>query len=206
MIKVLTIEREYGSGAAAIAKKLSDRLGWQLWDQSLTDQIAGYMECESHQVEQQEERKDPLYYRLLKSFMRGSFEGTLNAPRMKIADAEGIRRVSEKLVRRAAEEGNAVIVGRGSAYYLRDRPDCFHAFIFAPYEVRVRRLQSDGKSEDEARQLASTVDQDRADFIKQYFGIEWPARHFFNLMLNSEMGDEVVAQIVLDAMAIIQKA
>ena len=40
MIKILTIEREYGSGAAEIARKLPDRLGWKLWDQLLTDEIA----------------------------------------------------------------------------------------------------------------------------------------------------------------------
>jgi cytidylate kinase len=125
---------------------------------------------------------------------------------MKMADAEGIRRVSELLVRAAANKGNAVIVGRGSAYYLRDQPECFHIFIYAPFEDRVRRLQQEGKSEAEAVQLAETVDRDRAAFIKQYFDLEWPARHFFHLMINSAMGDEVVVQMVLDGIATIQKA
>jgi cytidylate kinase len=98
---------------------------------------------------------------------------------MQMADAEGIRRVAEELVVTAANEGNAVIVGRGSAYYLRDRPDCFHVFVYAPFEERVRRLQDERKSREEAIQLADTVDRDRADFIKRYFGIEWSARHFF---------------------------
>ena len=39
MIRVLTIEREYGSGGAAIAQKVAARLGWKLWDQLLTDEI-----------------------------------------------------------------------------------------------------------------------------------------------------------------------
>ena len=122
MIKVLTIEREYGSGAAEIAEKLADRLGWKLWDQLLTDEIARRLECDSRHVEQHEERRDPLHYRLFKAFLRGSFEGSLNAPRMKMADAEGIRQVTEQLVRAAADEGNCVIVGRGSAYYLQRSP------------------------------------------------------------------------------------
>jgi cytidylate kinase len=206
MIKVLTIEREYGSGAADIAQKLAERLGWKLWDQLLTDEIARYMECDRRHVEQQEERKDPLHYRLFKAFLRGSFEGSMNIPRMKMADAEGIRRVSEKLVRAAAEEGNAVIVGRGSAYYLKDRPDCFHVFVYAPFEDRVRRLQHAGKSKEEAMQLAETVDQDRKAFIKECFGIEWPARHFFHLMVNSKAGDPVVVQTVLDGVSAIEKA
>ena len=206
MIKVLTIEREYGSGAGDIAQKLADNLGWKLWDQLFTDEIARHMECDRRHVEQQEERRDPLHYRLFKSFLRGSFEGTLNTSRMKMADAEGIRRVSEQLVRAAPAQGPCVLVGRGSAYYLRDLPGAFHVFIYAPFEEKVRRLQKQGKSEEEAIQLASTVDQDRADFIKQHFEIEWPARHFFHLMINSTMGDSVVVQTVLDGLSAFSKA
>ena len=116
---------------------------------------------------------------------------------MQIADAEGIRRVAEQLVMAAADEGNAVIVGRGSAYYLRGRTDSFHVFVYAPLQERVRRLQQAGKSEQEAIKLAETVDHDRADFIKQYFGIAWPARHFFHLMVNSTIGDARVVEMVL---------
>jgi cytidylate kinase len=199
MLKVLTIEREYGSGAADIAQKLADRLGWKLWDQLLTNEIARRLECASRHIEEHEERKDPLYYRLFKAFLRGSYEGSLNAPGLKLADADGIRRITEQIVRAAGSEGNCVIVGRGSAYYLHDLPDAFHIFIYAPFEEKVRRLQRQGKSEEEAMQLAGTVDQDRAAFIKQYFGIEWPARHYFHLMINSMMGDAAVVETVLEA-------
>jgi cytidylate kinase len=205
MINVLTIEREYGSGANDIARNLAETLGWKLWDQLLTSEIARYLECDSRHVERHEERRDPLYYRLFKSFLRGSFEGSLNAPNLKVADSEGIRRVTERVVTAAAKEGNCVIVGRGSAYYLQDRTDAFHVFVYAPFDHKVRRLQQTGKSEAEAIQLAQTVDVDRAAFIKQYFNVEWPARQFFNVMINSAMGDAAVVRVVLDAMEAIQK-
>src|ERR1700724_3060234 len=106
MIKVLTIDREYGSGAVEIAQKLADRLGWKLWDQLLTDEVARYLECESRHVERHEERRDPLYYRIFKAFLRGSYEGSQITPRMKVADAESIRQVSEQVVTKAPREGN----------------------------------------------------------------------------------------------------
>jgi cytidylate kinase len=205
MIKVLTIDREYGSGAADIARQIADRLGWKLWDQLLTDEVARYLECESLHVEKHEERRDPLHYRIFKAFLRGSYEGSLISPQIKIADAENIRRVSEQVVRKAASEGNAVIVGRGSAYYLKDQPDSFHVFVYAPFEEKVRRLQQAGKSQEEATQLVETVDRDRADFIQQNFGIKFPARHFFHLMVNSTMGETAVVETVLDALSAIQK-
>ncbi len=206
MIKVLTIEREYGSGAAAIAKKVAAQLGWTLWDQRLTDEICRRMECDRQHVERHEERRDPLHYRLFKAFLRGSFEGSLIEPRLRIADAEGIRRVAEELVRAAADQGEAVIVGRGAAYYLRDRPDAVHVFIFAPVDEKVRRLQLEEKSETEAVHLAESIDRDRAAFIKQHFGVEWPARHVFHLMVNSTIGEDATVRIIIDVLAAVQES
>jgi cytidylate kinase len=206
MIKVLTIEREYGSGANEIARKVAEHMGWKLWDQLLTSEIARRMACDSLHVERHEERRDPLYYRLFKSFLRGSFEGSLNAPNLKMADADSIRAVTEKVVTAAAKEGNCVIVGRGSAYYLHDRPDAFHVFVYASFEEKVRRLREIGKSEQEAVQLAETVDLDRAAFIKQYFNVDWPTRQYFHNLINSSMGDEPVVQTILDGIQAFEKA
>jgi cytidylate kinase len=205
MIKVLTIEREYGSGANDIAQKVSEHLGWKLWDQSLTTEIANRLECDKLHVERHEERRDPLHYRLFKAFLRGSFEGSLNASRLKLADAEGIRAVTEQVVKRIAQEGNCVIVGRGSPYYLHDLSDVFHVFVYAPFEEKVSRLQQMGKSEQEAIELAETVDRDRAAFIKQHFGMDWPPREYFHLMINSTIGDESVVHTILDAMKAVRK-
>ncbi len=206
MIRVLTIEREYGSGANEIAEKVAERLRWRLWDQSLTSDIARHLDCDQMHVEQHEERRDALHYRLFKAFLRGSFEGSLNTHRLKLADAEGIRAVTERLVRRAAAEGDCVIVGRGSAYYLHGLPDVFHVFVYAPFEAKVQRLAQQGKSEQEAAELAETVDEDRAAFIKQHFDVEWPQRSYFHLMINSAAGIEPVVETILDAIEAFQKA
>ncbi len=200
MIRVLTVEREYGSGANDIARKVAERLGWTLWDQLLTTEIARRLQCDHLHVEQHEERRDSLYYRLFKSFLRGSFEGSLATPNLKMADAEGIRDASREVVLAAADQGNCVILGRGSAYDLHDRPDTYHVFIYAPVEEKIRRLRQMGKSEREAIDLVETVDHERSDFIKQHFGIEWPARQYFHVMINSAMGDERVVQLILDGM------
>jgi cytidylate kinase len=205
MIKILTIEREYGSGAAEIAQQLAERLHWKLWDQHLTDEIARRMECDSKHIEDRQERRDPLTYRLLKSFLRGSFEGSMVAPQLKVADADGIRRVAEQLVRKAADEGNSVIVGRGAAYYLHDRTDAFHVFIYAPFQEKVKRLESAGKSREDAMHLVETVDQERTDFIKQHFSIEWPSRQFFHMMVNSMMGEEAAVETILNGLTAVQK-
>lgn len=200
MINIVTIEREYGCGGGEIAQLLAKRLGWDLWDQSLTAEIARLANCPKAVVERREERTDPLYYRLLKSFMRGSYEGSLNAPKLNMVDSESILKITERVVQHAAKTGKSVIVGRGSQHFLRNRPDTFRVFLYAPREDKVRRLLGRGKGEDEAQQLVDTVDRERADFIQKYFRVEWPDRSIYHTMMNTSIGDEAVVQMILDFM------
>jgi cytidylate kinase len=200
MIKIVTIEREYGSGGGEIAQLLAKHLGWKLWDQLLTEEIARLAECPKAVVEVREERTDPLYYRLFKSFLRGSYEGSINAHKLKLVDSESILQITERVVQHAAKTGNSVIVGRGSQHFLRDRQDTLRVFLYAPREEKVRRLLARGKSEKEAEQLVDTVDQDRADFIQKYFHVEWPDRAIYNTMINTVIGDEAVVRMILEFM------
>ena len=200
MIKIVTIEREYGSGGGEIAQRLATELGWKLWDQLLTEEIAKLAECPKAVVEVREERTDPLYYRLFKSFLRGSYEGSLNAHKLKLVDSESILKITQRVVEHAAKTGNSVIVGRGSQQFLRNRQDTLRVFLYAPREAKLRRLLARGKSESEAELLVDSVDQERADFIQKYFHVEWPDRALYHAMINTAIGDESVVHLIRDFM------
>jgi cytidylate kinase len=200
MIKIVTIEREYGSGGGEIAQLLATQLGWKLWDQLLTEEIARLANCPKAVVEVREERNDPLYYRLFKSFLRGSYEGSLNAHKLNLVDSENILKITERVVQHAAKTGNSVIVGRGSQHFLRNRQDTLRVFLYAPRENKMRRLLARGKSEKEAQQLVDTVDRERGDFIQKYFRVEWPDRAIYHTMINTAIGDDAVVQMILDFM------
>jgi cytidylate kinase len=205
MIKIVTIEREYGSGGGEIAQMLSAQLGWKLWDQLLTEEIARLANCPKVVVEVREERTDPLYYRLFKSFLRGSYEGSLNAHKLNLVDSESILKITERVVLHAAKTGNSVIVGRGSQHFLRSRPDTFRVFLYAPREDKVHRLLARGKSENEAQKLVDTVDRERADFIQKYFRVEWPDRAIYHTMINTAIGNDAVVQMILDFITTIDR-
>src|SRR6202166_249862 len=197
MIKIVTIEREYGSGGGEIAQLLAKQLGWKLWDQLLTEEIARLAECSKAVVEVREERTDPLYYRLFKSFLRGSYEGSLNAHKLNVVDSESILKITERVVQHAAKTGNSVIVGRGSQHFLRNRTDTLRVFLYAPREDKVRRLLARGKNEKEAERLVDAVDRERAEFIQKYFGVEWADRAIYHAMMNTAIGDDTALQFIL---------
>jgi cytidylate kinase len=200
MIKIVTVEREYGCGGGEIAQRLADHLGWKLWDHLLTEEIARLANCSKAAVEQREERTDPLYYRLFKSFLRGSFEGSVNAHKLNLVDSENIFKLTQRVVLHAASKGDCVIVGRGSQLFLSSRPDTLRVFLYATREDKVRRLLSRGKSEREAQERVDTVDRERAGFIEKYFHVEWPDRSVYHVMINTAAGDETVVQSIVSFM------
>jgi cytidylate kinase len=203
MIRIIKIEREYGSGGGEIAQLVAQQLGWKLWDQCLTEEIAKLANCPKAVVEVREERADPLYYRLFKSFLRGSYEGSLNAHKLNVIDSESILRITRRVVEQVSREGNSVLVGRGSQHFLRDRQDTLRVFLYAPREDKVRRLIARGKTQVEAEQLVDTVDRERKDFIQKYFGVEWPDRSIYHTMLNTTIGNRAVVDNLLDLVKIV---
>jgi cytidylate kinase len=113
-------------------------------------------------------------------------------------------RMMEGITAMIAEEGNAVVVGRGAPYFLRSRADTFRVFLYAPREEKVRRLISSGTSLEEADELVDTVDRERMAFIKHYFNADWPTRSLYHLMINTVVGDENVVATILETMALLQ--
>jgi cytidylate kinase len=201
MIRTITIEREYGAGGAAIAEQLAEQLGWKLWDQTLTAEIARLAKVDQACVERMAERCDSAFYRLMKVFMRGSYERSLPVTGLDTLDADSMMAIMQRVIERAADDGKCVIVGRGSPYYLRQRKDTFHVFVYAPHDEKLRRLRQMGKSESEAEHLLTTVDHDRAAFVRKYFGKEWPNRYLYDLMINSKAGDELVVGAIMESVA-----
>jgi hypothetical protein len=112
-------------------------------------------------------------------------------------DADGIVRISERVVEDAAASGNCVIVGRGSQHFLRSRDDTLRFFLYASREEKISRLISEGNGERDAERLVDTVDRERAAFIKKYFHAEWPNRSLYHAMINTASGDETVIQAIL---------
>jgi cytidylate kinase len=202
MVAIVTIEREYGSGGGDIAQRLAAQLGWKLWDQQLTEEIARIANCSREAVEHREERRDPLYYRLFKSFLRGSYEGSVGAQKLNLVDSETILKMTQKVIEHAAKRGQSVIVGRGSQYFLRDRPDALRIFLYADRDSKIARLMTKGKSQAEAEELVDHVDLDRADYIRKYFGVDWPARTTYHAMINTAIGEEAAVRAIVDFIAI----
>ncbi|HUM06812.1 MAG TPA: cytidylate kinase-like family protein [Terriglobales bacterium] len=200
MFRIVTLEREFGCGCGSIAAEIAQRLGWKLWDQNLTVEIAKRAQVDESEVCLCDERVDSRLYRLAKAFWRGSYERSLPLAGSRAFDTDRLVSTVEQIMHSIAEEGNAVVVGRGAPFFLRGRPDTFHVFTYAPVDEKIRRLIALGKSREEAEELVHCVDKERIAFVKHYFNADWPTRSLYHVMLNTSLGDKLVVETVLETM------
>jgi cytidylate kinase len=200
MFRIVTIEREFGSGGGGIACELARRLGWKLWDQQLTSEIAKRAQVPESAVALCDERVDSRLYRLAKTFWRGSYERSMPMANSQAFDTDRMMALVGEIMSTIAAEGNAVIVGRGSPFFLREREDTYRVFTYAPHDEKIRRLLEMGKSREEAEDLVENVDKERIAYIKHYFNADWPVRALYHLMINTVVGDENVIVTILNGM------
>jgi cytidylate kinase len=199
MFRIITIEREYGCGGGAIARQLAEHLGWELWDRRLTEEIARLANVDCTAVMRCDERVDSRFHRFAKAFWRGSYERSARLEGQ-VFDADCMVSMMEQIAPRIAKEGNAVVVGRGAPFFLREHPDAFHVFLYAPRDEKIRRLMLDGASKSDAEEAVDSVDRERIAFVKHYFGADWPTRSLYHVMINTAVGDESVIDTILHTM------
>jgi cytidylate kinase len=201
MKQILLIDREFGSGGSTIAKILSERLKWKLFDDALSEEIARLAKMPVEICKKREERKDPFLSNLINLIWRGSFDRNLPSPDLAILDTDCLVSIIQKVIKQAAEERPCIIVGRGAPYFLRERTDIFSVFLYASRDLKYHRvLKRVGGNEHEAIELVDTQDEERKKFVKHYFGHDWPNRNLFHVMLNTAMGDENTADAILQLM------
>ena len=204
MFRLVTIEREFGCGAPAISTQLAERLGWKLWDQLLTEEIARLANVDHSAVRRCDERMDSRLHRLARSFWRGSYERNSAAMRSQMFDADCMMEMMQETMNKIAREGNAVVVGRGAPYLLRESPDAFHVFLYAPRSEKMRRIMAEGHSAEDAAEMVDSIDRERVAYVKHYFNADWPTRSLYHLMVNTAVGNEPVIQTILDTMRLVE--
>src|SRR5579863_1624814 len=204
MFRLITIEREFGCGGGVVAAQLADHLGWKLWDHLITEEIARLANVEPSAVMRCDERMDSRLHRLAKSYWRGSYERNSAVLGSQVFDTDRMMSMMQEIVNGIAREGNAVVVGRGTPYFLRENPEAFHVFLYAPRAEKIRRTIADGNTREEAEELVDSVDRERAAYIKHYFNADWPTRSLYHLMSNTAVGNEAVMQTILSTKRLVE--
>ena len=196
-VRVITVEREYGSRGGEFAHDLAAHLGWRLLDSDLPCAAARAAGVSPELAKKYDERLDPWYYRYGKVFWHDSGYSMAGLSDDQVFDSERMLALIQQEIPNAAKEGNCVIVGRGAACALANHPGCFHVFVYATAAAkREWFVNAFPKQADQAEQLLAAFDKRRAAVIRKAYQQEWCARGLYHMLLNAAMGHDCMISAV----------
>lgn len=189
---IITIGRQFGSGGKSVADALGRKLGIPVYDSELITKAAqdsGF--SEEVFVESDEKRR---FFSLSKIFTNTYFD---------IEDYmsdNGLFKMQSETIRRIAEQGPAVIVGRCSDYILRDMDNVIDVFLTSPVEIRAERISMRlGISLEKAEEMIEKKDKGRAEYYNYYTFGNWGQASTYDICLDSSLlGIEGTADFIID--------
>jgi CMP/dCMP kinase len=186
---IIAISRQMGSGGTYTGYLLAKELGFRYVDREILRQAAEHLGTDESWLERYDERSSDLITNILRGFSFGPPE-TAHVPPFKLPvydrDLFSLEcSIMEDIVRKH----DAIIVGRGAFYALKDHPGQVRVFIHAPMEFRVGRLMkvrgiSDAR---EARAIIEESDRNRAKFARDVIGVTWTDARNFHLCLDASV-------------------
>ena len=184
MKKVITISRQYGSGGREIGAKLAEKFGIPFYDNELITRAAkesGYAEAAFHNAETKATNS------LLYSIAMGmSSYGNQEIGFTQLSLDDRIYLAQSDVIRKVAEEGPCVIVGRCADYALSEYQNLLSVFIYAELEQRIQTIMTrNGISKEKAKDLISKTDKQRASYYNYYSTKRWGDLKSYHLCIDS---------------------
>ncbi len=198
-VKVITIGRQFCSGGADIGHLIADHFGIPCYNKTILDKSAEELHFDKALVEKYDERSHSIW-RGVTGYQYG-YSWYAGDPSLMQPINESIANAQFSAIRRFAEEGPCVLIGRCADYVLRERDDVFNVFIRADLEKRVARGKRQyDLSEDDALKLIRKTDKIRASYYESHTDQKWGASGNFDLIVDSgRLGLEPASELIIRA-------
>jgi cytidylate kinase len=199
---VITISRELASGGDQIADILCDQLGYCRVDKAVLSRIAEEAGVDVEAV-LRKERDVTSKPHLISGQMTSLYGRAPGAfARQGDIDDQTYARIVRTTMEQYAEQGNAVIIGRGGQIVLRDWPSALHVHLYAPQEARIRRLRErSGISElDAKRQIQASDERKRMYIRNMHRNTNWKDLKHYHVTINTGyIAPETAAHLIIEA-------
>lgn len=200
MKTIITIGRQAGSGGKEIGQKLAAKLGVKCYDKELLERAAKESGMCEELFENHDEKptRSFLYSLVMDTYSYGYSSSAF--PEMPISHKVFLAQFDA--IKKIAEEGPCVIVGRCADYALEERDNCLNLFMNGPLDKRVERIcRVRDMSPAKAKEMILKTDKQRASYYNYYSNKKWGDANSYDMCINSHMLGvdgtvELLAQIV----------
>lgn len=186
---VIAISRQMGSGGTYTGYLLAKELGFTYVDREILRQAAEHLGTDESWLEQYDERSSGLITNILRGLSLGQAETFYVPPfRTPVYDRD-LFNLECRIMKDIARRYDAVIVGRGAFYALKDHPGQISVFIHAPIEFRTGRVMkvqgiTDARA---ARETIEESDRKRTKFVRDIIGVNWTDARNFHLCIDASL-------------------
>ncbi len=177
---IITIGREFGSGGRELGKRLADELGIPCYDKEIITEVANIQGISDDHVEHITQSD-------IRRVYTGTIGRTLATPIYYTDSAIQVFASQHKVIRRLAEQGDCVVVGRCADYILQDMKP-LNIFVYADKASKIARCRSRSTVEESDRELArqmQRIDRNRASNYKLLTGHAWGKKDGYHLCINT---------------------
>lgn len=183
---IITIGREHGSQGKQIGKMVASKLGIPFYYKEMTALAAQESGLSKEFISDINANAPDIMHQLYLS---------TNVVQQAVV-------AQDQIIKKIADEGSCVIVGRAADYVLRDYEDVIRVFIHAPKEYRIQKvMEMYGDSHSEAVSSIKRSDEARAAYYKNISGLEWGDARNYDLCVDSSVGMESCAEVICNFIA-----
>ena len=188
MNTIITIGRQFGSGGREIGEMVADHFGIKCYDKELLSRAAKESGFCEERIQNHDERPTNsfLYNLVMDTYSFGynssSFVDMPISHKVFLAQFDTIKKI--------AQEGPCVIVGRCADYALSDFPNVLNLFITADEECKIKRIKErfeDITTDDKAREMMNKKDKQRQSYYNYYSSKKWGRADSYDLCINSSI-------------------
>lgn len=182
---IINVGRQLGSGGHDIGRMLAQDFHAQYYDREILNIAAKESGFSEEFFEKNDERKG-----FLRSFLHLPFSNSSAGDSFyqNNFSQEGLFKFQSDAIRKEAEKGSCVFVGRCADYVLRDFPNTVNIFITAPVQFRIDNVaKKSGVSSAEARKIIEQGEKHRAEYYNYYTGKRWGDAKSYDLCIDASI-------------------
>lgn len=178
---IITIAREHGSSGKQIGKLVAERLGIPFYYKEMTALAARESGLDKEFISEINANSPERFHKLYLS---------TDVVQQAIV-------AQDKIIRKIADNGSCVIVGRAADYVLRNYKDLVRIFVYAGEEYKIKRvMEVYGDDPKRAKENIRRSDEARASYYKNISGLDWGDRHNYELLVDGSVGVNESADII----------
>jgi len=185
-MSVVTLSRQFGAGGRTVGKRAADALGYSFVDDEIIQEVARKARVSTNWVESIEKEAGGRLLKYMTRFIPKSFIDLILDDQRGYIDEEIYVDLLQSIIKRIATEGNVVIIGRGSQYFLQDHPDAYHVLLVAEQADRIKFMQTHyDLSPKEAAVVIQQQDRRRMNLYRKFGKGDYDRPHLYHLVINT---------------------